>query len=193
MRTDHHFQQLWEFTVELGDKNYYHGPQHPLRRTNKATMHGPNADSAQDHYKELHFSVLDNTINEICEQFQENDMNTLTVLNNLLSSSTCYHYGSVTFLTLCQQLSLFKESKLVHSLVNGNFFKLFLSVPMNSASSKKKNSCLCRLKTHMRNTMSQERLSDIAVLNIEWTIHEDLDKTVNHFDAVPGGCRLALH
>uniref|UniRef100_A0A3B3R2M6 TTF-type domain-containing protein n=1 Tax=Paramormyrops kingsleyae TaxID=1676925 RepID=A0A3B3R2M6_9TELE len=61
MRTDHHFQQPWEFTVQLCDKNNYRGPQRPWRRTNKTTMPGPNADSAQDHYKDLHFSVLDNT------------------------------------------------------------------------------------------------------------------------------------
>ncbi|XP_072557153.1 cell adhesion molecule 2 isoform X3 [Paramormyrops kingsleyae] len=93
-----------------------------------------------------------------------------------------------------ERLSLFKESKLVHSLVNvGNLFKLFLTVPMNSASCERNFSCLRRLKTYMRNTMCQERLSDIAVLNIERTIHVDLDKTVNRFDAAPGGRRLALH
>ncbi len=189
------------------------------RRTKKAMMPGPNADSAQDHYKELHFSVLDNTVNEIRERFQENDMNTLTALNDIISSSTCttedltficHHFGfpeeetsaelslfnamSTGQASFDERLSLFKESKLVHSLVNaGNLFKLFLTVPMNSASCKINFSSLRRLKTYVRNTVSQERLSDIAVLNIERNIHVDLDKTVNRFDAMPGGRRLALH
>lgn len=41
--------------------------------------------------------------------------------------------------------------------------------------------------------MRQERLSDIAVLNIERAIRVDLDKTVNRFDAVPSVHCLALH
>lgn len=45
----------------------------------------------------------------------------------------------------------------------------------------------------MRNTMSQEGLSDIAVFNTERAIHVDLDKTVNRFDAMSGGRHLALH
>lgn len=50
-------------------------------------MLGPNSASAQDNYKKLHFSVLNNTIKEICERFQEND-NTLTALSQILSSNT---------------------------------------------------------------------------------------------------------
>lgn len=63
MRTDHYFQQLWKFTVELCNKNNYPGLQRPWKRTTKATVPGLNSASAQDYLKELHFAVLNNTFN----------------------------------------------------------------------------------------------------------------------------------
>lgn len=40
MRTDHYFQQLWEFTVKLCDMDNYCSAQRPQRRTTKATVLG---------------------------------------------------------------------------------------------------------------------------------------------------------
>ena len=45
--------------------------------------------------------------------------------------------------------------------------KLYLTIPVSSCEAERSFSCLKRLKTWLRNTMNQERLSALAILNIE--------------------------
>ena len=46
-------------------------------------------------------------------------------------------------------------------------FKIYLSIPVSSVSAERSFSCMKRIKTYIRNKMNEERLSDLAVLNIE--------------------------
>ena len=70
-----------------------------------------------------------------------------------------------------------------------------LVIPVTSASCERTFSALKLIKTHLRNTMSDERLSNIAVLSIEATRAEsiDLDEFVDEFDARHNNRKLALH
>ena len=46
-------------------------------------------------------------------------------------------------------------------------FRIYLTIPISSASPERSFSCLKRIKSYLRNSMNQERLSDLALLNIE--------------------------
>lgn len=46
-------------------------------------------------------------------------------------------------------------------------FKIFLTIPTSTASCERSFSCLWRLKTFLRTTMGQERLSSLGLLQIE--------------------------
>lgn len=50
--------------------------------------------------------------------------------------------------------------------------QIFLTLPCSSCEAERSFSCLRRLKTYLRSTMSQTRLNHVAVLNIH---KEDLD------------------
>lgn len=64
-----------------------------------------------------------------------------------------------------QQLSLFRESKLVHSLVNiGNLFKLVLTVPMNTESCERCFSGLSQPKQHGQHHEAGETLGHRRLL-----------------------------
>ena len=52
---------------------------------------------------------------------------------------------------------------------------LLLTLPVTVASGERSFSTLKRLKTYLRSTMSQERLSSLAVISIEHEIVETLD------------------
>lgn len=70
-----------------------------------------------------------------------------------------------------------------------------VTVPVSSAGCERTFSCLRRLKTYMRNKMGKERLSDLAVINIERETAKSLDKThvVDYFDAAHNNRRILLH
>ena len=62
-----------------------------------------------------------------------------------------------------------------------SLFRIYLTLPISSATGERFFSCFTRLKTWLRNSIGQERLSDLALLNIEKDIDIDLDKIVRKF------------
>lgn len=61
-------------------------------------------------------------------------------------------------------------------------FRLFFTIPMNSASCERSFSCLRRLKTYTRNKIGQERLSSLALLAIERSIGVNISKVIDDFN-----------
>jgi hypothetical protein len=61
--------------------------------------------------------------------------------------------------------------------------KIYFAIPVSSAEGERSFSCLRRLKTWLRTTMGEERLSSLALINIESEIAEILDRNelVNKF------------
>lgn len=72
--------------------------------------------------------------------------------------------------------------------------KLFMTIPTNTASCERSFSCLRRLKTYLRSTMGQERLSDLAILQIERNRVIDSEIVIDEFNAAATvhGRRLSL-
>ncbi|XP_022160851.1 zinc finger MYM-type protein 1-like [Myzus persicae] len=62
-------------------------------------------------------------------------------------------------------------------------FKLFLTIPMNSASCERSFSCLRRLKNYLRTTMGQTRLSDLGLLYIHKDKEVNKDAVIDEFCA----------
>ena len=59
--------------------------------------------------------------------------------------------------------------------------KMFWTIPITSCSAERSFSCLRRLKSYLRSTMGQERLTALALLNIERDIMPDIEKIINVF------------
>ncbi|CAI6351461.1 unnamed protein product [Macrosiphum euphorbiae] len=72
--------------------------------------------------------------------------------------------------------------------------KKFLTIPTNTASCERSFSALRRLKTYLRVTMTQERLSNLVVLYIHNEYKIDFEKIIDRFDVEASikGRRLAL-
>ena len=59
--------------------------------------------------------------------------------------------------------------------------KIFWTLPITSCTAERSFSCLRRLKNYLRSTMGQERLTALALLNIEKDIIPDIEKIVDVF------------
>ncbi|MGH0156259.1 UNVERIFIED_CONTAM: hypothetical protein FKN15_042011 [Acipenser sinensis] len=74
----------------------------------------------------------------------------------------------------------------VHSIL-----KVLLTMPVSTASAVHSFSCLRRLKTYQHSTMSEMRLTGLALINIHHEVAIDSEKVLQDFDAV-GTRRIPL-
>lgn len=95
---------------------------------------------------------------------------------------------------ILQFLDFLKKYKLVFP-ETFKIVSISVTVPVSSAGCERTFSCLRRLKNYMRNKMSQERLSDLAIINIEREIVKSLNKDliIDYFDAAHNNRRIILH
>ncbi|KAI5739458.1 hypothetical protein M8J77_019532 [Diaphorina citri] len=63
-------------------------------------------------------------------------------------------------------------------------FALIATIPSTSVSVERSFSCLKRLKTYLRNSMTQERLTSLANITIQKDILQDLMKGSLHSDII---------
>uniref|UniRef100_A0A2S2QDV0 HAT C-terminal dimerisation domain-containing protein n=1 Tax=Sipha flava TaxID=143950 RepID=A0A2S2QDV0_9HEMI len=92
-------------------------------------------------------------------------------------------------------LNLYLERDLIGSFDNIYFiYKIFLSIPLSSASSERLFSSLRHLKTLTRNTIDQERFSNMAILHVGKTFKINFNTIIDQFDAdsTERGRRLQL-
>lgn len=62
--------------------------------------------------------------------------------------------------------------------------KLCATIPVTTASVKRSFSTLRRIKTYLRNTLSENRLNGLASLSIHREIGIDIEDIINRFDAM---------
>ena len=76
-----------------------------------------------------------------------------------------------------------------------NLLLISVTLPVTSASCERSFSKMKLVKTHLRNSMNDDRLSDIALLSIECCRLEkvDLENFVDEFDSQHGNHRIKLH
>ena len=171
----------------------------------------------------FYLPLLDLLTNDISIRFSENDLDILQALyeviceekpSNEVIKKVCVTY-SLNEAELKGELSIFnrmlKNSVEKDSLENRvDFFKknnlkigfenynkcliIFLSIPTNTASNERSFSSLKKLKTYLRLTMGQTRLSSIGTLYIERDRQVNIDQVINEFDegASIRGRRLLL-
>ena len=59
--------------------------------------------------------------------------------------------------------------------------RIACTLPVTSCENERANSVLKNLKTHLRSTMGQERMSALALMKIHYTTPVDLDDVVDRF------------
>ena len=120
---------------------------------------------------------------ELCEDSLKTDHIILShVKKNYLPPSCCVH-------TMFEHLVANKTLMMMPEL--GKVVKILSVIPATSCSCERSFSCLRRLKTYLRSTMSQDRLSRLAILAIEpafvnRVLTEDMQEMIDTFGEKSG-------
>lgn len=94
------------------------------------------------------------------------------------------HIGSATVLELLQ---LIHDYRLRESYPNVKIaFRIFLTMPVTIATCERSFSKLKLIKNYLRSTMGQERLSNLAILSIEYEVAKEIefDDIIDEFAAI---------
>lgn len=183
-----------------------------------------NIISVQDMYKiNIYNIALDIIIKEIQDRFKENDLNILQAMKDVISSEkpkknsiklVCETY-KIDFDEVTTELAIinrmfktkyneFNINNKIAYLLCGDIqigfinytkiIKIFLTIPTNTATCERTFSCLKRLKSYLRTIMGQERLSNLASLQIQRSVPIDFDKIIDEFvsNGVGGNRKLML-
>lgn len=59
--------------------------------------------------------------------------------------------------------------------------KLFVILPVTTCTTERSNSTLKRLKSYLRNSMGENRLTGLALMNIHYSHVFDIDDIINQF------------
>ena len=117
--------------------------------------------------------------------FDEDDIKAeLRVFTNLVKDKeiSLLQNTSTGSIILCRKQLLAEDNGLKTVLpVVTKLMKIFWTIPINSCSAEHSFSCLRHLKTYLRSTMGQERLSSLGFLYIERGVVIDMDNVVNDF------------
>jgi len=135
-------------------------------------------------------SPSNQSIEEVCNTYkvESNDLsNKIKILNRLFINHEC---DSIT-----KKINYIKSNDIQTGFPSyTNILKIFLTIPTNTASNERSFLALRLLKTYLRVTMNQERLSSLAVLYIQKEYPIDYDNIIDKFDAEASirGHRLIL-
>ena len=172
----------------------------PRRRKPPAKYSGPaaayQAASAEEHYRALYFVILDNAFQQLRERFDRSAPGVSRYLQlevmllggsvddavvdqypELDKTSLAMFRGQYTLATIEQARVLMRGlCPEVRALFTGveQLIRLLLICPASSCTAERSFSALRRLKTWLRNNMTQSRLNAVAVCNV----HQE------HIDAV---------
>ncbi|KAH8026349.1 hypothetical protein HPB51_020333 [Rhipicephalus microplus] len=96
--------------------------------------------------------------------------------------------------TFLQLVTVLEEYKLAFHELH-KLSVIAVTIPASSSSCERTFSCLRRLKTYLRSKMTNNRLSDLAVLAVERSLANkiDLQRVVDMFDAAHNNRRIRLH
>ena len=164
--------------------------------------------------------ALDRIISEFKSRFAENDSVVLCALANILTNENpddeafkevakFYTIDEDTIKSEHKMFNHMKKTLTDTKSVSGmlkqiadkqmmimipelfKLIKIFAVIPATSCSAERSFSSLRRLKTYLRNTMSQDRLTNLAVMTIEpgyvnRVLKEDMEKLINTFGSKSG-------
>lgn len=166
--------------------------------------------SPEDYYRQLYFQILDQCTQSLRKRFDSEAISTVVQLENFaLNEDSSYilpdiydadfdlnrlhlhktmffdSAGVKNFKSLSDIVTIFRRKPHLKELLTEflKLIKLIMTIPCTSCTAERSFSSLRRLKTYLRNTMTQRRLNDITVLNCHRDLTEmvDLDKIAINF------------
>ena len=175
------------------------GRRPPARFTGPANPH--NASSPEEHFRTKYFSVVDNAVQQLSQRFDKasSSLKTYVLLDSMFLKGKVIPdiikmYPELNLHSISVQLPMFKSQFEYVSVEEGRqhmqavspevrlmfnqverVLRLLLVMPASSCSAERSFSALRRLKTWLRNSMTQNRLNAVAVCHVHQHHLDDLD------------------
>lgn len=132
-----------------------------------------------------------NAIKLVCDTYKLN-INDVTIELTMFNRMFKTKYSKFNITN--KILYLLSDDKQIGFINFMKILKIFLTIPTNTATCERAFSCLRRLKSYLRTSIGQERLSSLAVLQIERSVSIDFDKVIDEFvsNGVGGNRKLIL-
>lgn len=212
-----YFNQLWQKSVELADQqNIPVGrPRVAARQVHRNNIP---ADTLEDYWRlNLYLPFMDHLLTELedrlCNALPR--MKAQYLLSHKIAQLTPEimedirneYANFIDMDELDTELEVWRHrlshGAVVNNLVEGVdatyqllpnihiIFKILLTMPVSTATAERSFSSLRRLKTYLRSTMSEQRLSGLALMHIHRSHTIDIDKVLSDFDA-SGHRRIAI-
>jgi hypothetical protein len=205
MRTDDAFRDIFEKVNAMITEHQLEPISIPRQRRPPARLSGPAVAhqfaTSEELYRAQYFAVIDETVQQLSTRFDatKSGLSKYQALENMLltgsvDSNVCDLYPELNAGSLSVELPMFKrqftytcmtEALQVMQKMIPDVQQLFPQVkellillavnPASSATAERSFSCLRRLKTWLRTTMSQQRLNSCAVCNTHKTIVDVVD------------------
>jgi hypothetical protein len=205
LRTEQQFNNLFDGANAMAEQLDIEPVSLPRQRRPPSRYTGPaqayQADTAQDHFRSVYFTVIDRALAELNNRFDKSAQGFETylslekmLLSGEIDDSVCQRYPELCNTSLNVQLQMFRSSYTVHSLgeAHGVFKKmvpevrnlfpaveqlirLMLICPVTSCTAERSFSALRRLKNWMRSTMTQQRLNSVVVCHVNKDILDRLN------------------
>lgn len=131
--------------------------------------------------------VIKNNIQHLCEKYSELDVAAMTaevyrIRRHITLFQEINPDTNISTWTALDLLSWIVKWKLQESLSNIVVaLRIFLTITVTNASCERSFSKLKLIKSYQRSTMSQERLSDLAMLSIERDFDVNFDSVIENF------------
>lgn len=207
MRSDEMFQQVLAKSKSFVEKHDLQPIALPRKRCPPARLTGPakchQPSTVDEHFRLLYFSILDNTIQQLGNRFNNGSpgLTRYLSLETILltgesSESVIDLYPELNNESLKIQLAMFCNqhkysslagARLIMSQMSADVRRLFSQVerlirlmllcPVTSCEAERSFSALRRLKTWLRTTMTQHRLNHIALCHVHQSKLDEVDIT----------------
>lgn len=205
MRTDDAFRDTIEKVNAMITEHQLEPISIPRQRRPPARLSGPATAhqfaTAEELYRAQYFALIDETVQQLSSRFDatKSGLSKYQALENMLltgsvDSNVCDLYPELNAGSLSVELPMFKRQFAYTCMTEAlqcmqkmvpDVQQLFPQVkellillavnPASSATAERSFSCLRRLKTWLRTTMSQQRLNSCAVCNTHRTIVDVVD------------------
>ena len=181
-------------------------------------------ETSESYKISLYFPILDAIISELRNRFDNKNLDLMRAIQccnpsssqflevdcllPLIESYSCLNKDHVTMeCTLAKRTLQNKEMESINDVLQEVYLlkeafptlvkllQIALTIAVSTAQCERSFSALKRIKTFLRSTMSEQRLTDLALLSIEKELSQtlSLDDVIDRFAAADTNRRIVLH
>ncbi|CAF3629139.1 unnamed protein product [Rotaria sp. Silwood1] len=187
LRNEDELERIWHESMKICMINNIDEPHERRKRKVPLKLGGSDINSSnltiKDEYRVNSFyAVLDEIVTSIKDRFDKNYLSIVVLCEKLFLTKVLLTLDEKKDWSLAASTKFFIQHNFHLSLSTmAELLKIMWTIPVNVCGCERSFSSLRRIKTYIRNTTGQERLTCLALINIERDYEVDIDAIVVDF------------